>query len=741
MTVLGHWMLVVALATSVVSAAGYWRDTRGSGHTAVRPGLFAFISAFFVILASAVLITQIVRHDFSNGYVFSYSDRSLPLFYLISSFYAGQEGSFLFWALCSGIIALVIARSLRRSDVAPWTMGVYMTVQSLLLILVMAKSPFRSIWDMFPQAIAGQLPVDGRGLNPLLENFWMVIHPPVLFLGFAGMAAPFSLALGGLLKGDPRALVTRALPFVLGATLVLGLGIMLGAYWAYGVLGWGGYWGWDPVENSSLVPWLTSVALIHTLVAQKRTGKYVRTNFVLALVTFFLVVYSTFLTRSGILGDASVHAFTDPGSTIYWLLLSLLSLIAVLGTVMVVLRWRKFRPADTSSSVFSRESFLGYGAIALLLSAAVVLFGTSLPIFSSTRVEPSFYDASNLPLAIAMVLLIGLSLLVEWEFQEGRDMVRSSVRTIAVSLFVGIGLFLAGIRELRFLALSIASVFALIVNLEIAIRIARNDWSFLGGKIAHIGLALFLVGVITTGRYARTERALLQLHKPQQVLGNTMTFEGEHIRPDGKSAFIVQVEDGKASLTLEPVMFDAGSQGVMKNPDIASFLTRDLYLSPLSYEQIQDTPESYTLVKGQDVSVGQVAVRFTDFEMGRDHSAMMSAPNGSVKVGAMIELKKGSDREQIVPTAVVLPGQQPTYTRVRSRLLNAEVQLAGMDIGNSGPATVQVDVERGGQPTSTGVLVVEASIKPFILFLWTGTVVMFAGFGVAMVKRMKERVR
>ncbi|MGA9120725.1 MAG: cytochrome c biogenesis protein CcsA [Bacteroidota bacterium] len=741
MTVLGHWMMVVALATSAVSAIGYWVMARGSHQRLLRPGLFASLSALFVILASAVLLTQLLLHDFSSGYVFSYSDRSLSTFYLISSFYAGQEGSFLFWALCSAVIALVVARALRNSDIAPWALGVYMTVQTALLLLVLVKSPFRSLWEMFPQAIGSHIPGDGRGLNPLLQNFWMVIHPPVLFLGFAGMAAPFSLALGGLFKGDPRALIQRGLPFVLSATLILGLGIMLGAYWAYGVLGWGGYWGWDPVENSSLVPWLTGVALLHTLIAQSRTGKYVRTNFSLALVTFFLVIYSTFLTRSGILGDASVHAFTDPGAAIYWVLLSLLAVIAGISVAALALRWRSFRPEESASSIFTRESFLGYGAIAVLLSAVVVLFGTSLPIFSTTRVEPAFYDTANLPLAAVMVLLIGFSLLVQWEYQEGREMVRSAFRGLAFSVIAGIGLYLAGIRELRFLALAIASVFALIVNLEVAVGVARGNWRFLGGKLAHIGLALFLIGAITTGRYARSERVALLLHRPQQVLGSTMTFEGERRRPDGKSAFVVKVVDGGKELTLEPVMFDAGEQGIMKNPDIASFLTRDLYLSPLSFEEAPGPPESYRVLKGQSVAVGKVAIRFTDFEMTRDHSAMSKTPGGGVTVGALLEVEQGNERERLTPVAMVEPGRRPTYTKVRSRLLDADIQLTGIDIGDSGPASVELDVERGGTASSTGVLIVEASIKPFILFLWVGTVVMFSGFGLAMVRRMKEGVR
>ena len=738
MTVLGHWMIVVAFATSVIAVIGFLGGSSRFGLRFLRPSLLTFLSALFLILASIVLLIQLLTHDFSNGYVFSYSDRSLPFLYLVSSFYAGQEGSFLFWSLCSGIIALLLLRSLRDQETRRWTMAIFMTVQSIILLIIVAKSPFRSLWEMFAQAIPDRVPVDGRGLNPLLQNFWMVIHPPVLFLGFAGMTVPFSLSLAGLIKGDSRALVEKGLPYILAASLVLGLGIMLGAYWAYGVLGWGGYWGWDPVENSSLVPWLTSVALIHTLLAQRRTGKYVRTSFVLALVTFLLVVYSTFLTRSGILGDASVHAFSDPGATTYWMLLVLLGAIAAVSVAALIRRWKQFRPESVDLNYFSRESILGYGAIVLGLAAAVVLFGTSLPIFSTTRVEPAFYDSSNLPLVVVMLLLIGLSLLVQWKYQEGMDLFRRSLRSLSISVIAGIGFYLAGVRELRFLLLVIAAMFTLIVNIEVAIRVAKENWRILGGKIAHVGLALFLLGVVTTGRYATTARVVLPLGSPQKALGRTLTYTGERVRPDGKTAFAVRIDDGTMAMVLEPVMFDAGEQGIMKNPDIASSLTQDFYLSPLSYENLSDPPETYEVRKGQRVDAGDAAIEFVEFQMKGDHNAMAQTPDGGVTVGAVLAIDRQSAHETLVPTAIVRPGKAPDYSREHSALLGADIQLAGMNIGSAETSEIRLLVERTDNVASSGSLVVEASVKPFISLLWFGTVAMFLGFGVAIVHRTKE---
>ncbi|MDH3251762.1 MAG: cytochrome c biogenesis protein CcsA, partial [Ignavibacteria bacterium] len=397
MTVLGNWVVMGSLVASILATFLYFRaTTKDIPLGPARKALRASVGGVF--LASALLLVLILNHDFTNGYVYSYSSRSLPLHYLISSFYAGQEGSFLFWVLCSSILALVLRRFIARRRLEPTVMAVYMGVQSLLLVLLAAKSPFRSIWEMFPELAAGQIPVDGRGLNPLLQNFWMAIHPPVLFVGFAALAIPFSLAVASLWKKRYNLLCETGFPWVLFSAFTLGLGIMLGAYWAYGVLGWGGYWGWDPVENSSLVPWITSVALLHTLLAQRRKHKYLRTNFVLAILSFVLVVYSTFLTRSGVLGDSSVHSFTDPGRTVYLILFGFLAVCTIVGLGLLVMRRNDLRPVKGDSGLLSRESALGLGTLALLLSAAVILFGTSLPIMTaSTTVEPSFYDRTNLP--------------------------------------------------------------------------------------------------------------------------------------------------------------------------------------------------------------------------------------------------------------------------------------------------------------------------------------------------------
>jgi cytochrome c-type biogenesis protein CcmF len=743
MTVLGHWFIILAFFTSLLSALGYLRAASRSGNRTSRGRVLLYISTLLILLASALLATLILRNDFTNGYVYGYSDSTLPLHFLLSSFYAGQEGSFLFWALCSALISLLLVSYSRRHGSESGVMTVFLFVQSMLLLVVVAKSPFRSVWEMWPQVPPGSIPPDGRGLNPLLQNFWMVIHPPVLFLGFAAMAVPFSQAVAGLWLNRRDTLSRQGLPWILFAVTVLGLGIMLGAYWAYGVLGWGGYWGWDPVENSSLIPWLTGIALVHLLLVERRTGRYPRTNIILAIVSFLLVIYSTFLTRSGVLGDASVHAFTDAGSAVYWLLLLFLSLIGFSGFGFLLYRWSSLTPNTTTSGWLTRETALAAGAVALLLSAAVILFGTSLPIFSTTRVEPAFYDATNLPLAIMMALFIGISLYTQWEEQNVRFTAGKSIRALVASLALTVILFVAGMREVTTTALVFTAIFALFVNVDIAATNIKGGILLLGGKLAHVGLALFLLGVVSTGKYGSKEQIQLPREQPVSALGYTLTYEGFSLTPDNKYVFRVRAEGNGTSFTLAPVMFETGSQGIMRNPDISSSAIRDFYLSPMSLEPPQDGSQTVelNLVKGAVSDVAGARVTFARFDMGAHGSqGSQTGPEG-MRIAAVIDVQKGEEREQLTPRLTYAPDGTPSDEALSSRLLRGQVKLLKISAGmGQTPSSVVLGLTHasGGIPVPE-ILMVEASVKPFINLLWGGTVLMMVGFVLAIVNRWREK--
>ncbi|MBI3004472.1 MAG: cytochrome c biogenesis protein CcsA, partial [Ignavibacteriales bacterium] len=582
-------------------------------------------------------------------------------------------------------------------------------------------------------------------LNPLLQNFWMAIHPPVLFVGFAAAAVPFAFAISGLWKKLFTQWVPLALPWVLFSSVALGAGIMLGGYWAYGVLGWGGWWGWDPVENSSLIPWIVSVILLHTMIVQKKTGKFIRTNFSLAVASFTLVIYSTFLTRSGILGDASVHSFVDPGTLAYSLLILWLGTVAFIGGRLIQRRWKELEPPAQDEKLFNRQSFIGIAALVMGLSALVIFFGTSLPIVSKTTVEPAFYDSSNLPLAIAMCLLLGFSLLLRWDASPLKDFLNRLRLPLGVSLAGTAALYFFGVQNWSMVLLACASLFAFIVNLDRGYRTIIERPRYVGGAVAHIGLALLFLGIIGSGGYGNKQTASLVQGEARDVLGYQVTYKGSAPTDDGKTKFIIKAEREGQTITLEPVMFQSSyNNSIMRNPDYVSFLTRDFYIEPVSVEHGEEAHEHdfFKLEKGVQTKIGEMQVRFVRFDMGAHGNEQMMT-GGGMNIGAVLEVKRSSKTEQVVAVTTYGEGKQPEPKTVMLKDGKIGFQLVNMNIDmETKKSTVDVLViglhEETDAAPAREMLIVEASVKPFMNLVWIGTVFALGGLFIAMLTSKKE---
>src|SRR5262249_6352773 len=267
----------------------------------------------------------------------------------------------------------------------------------------------------------GQAPLDGQGLNPLLQDPWMTIHPPVLFTGFSSLVVPFAIALAALVKREWDGWIKPALPWVVFSTGILATGFIMGGVWAYKVLGWGGYWGWDPVENGSLIPWLSNVALLHGLLVQRVTGSLRRTNLFLGITSYVLVLYASFLTRSGVLADFSVHSFVNLGLNGF--LLSFLFVIMLVGYGTLVYRWADIPKPAKPLGNFSRESIMWLGQLVFILMATLTAVGMSAPLITKlfgppSNVKTEFYNVANGPLAVVLGLLLGIAPLMRWREQD-----------------------------------------------------------------------------------------------------------------------------------------------------------------------------------------------------------------------------------------------------------------------------------------------------------------------------------
>lgn len=797
---IGSIVLTAALVFSVIAMVMYYFTFRGYKNTLNYARLSYHAMAILVIVGSTLLWHAILTHQYQYKYVYSYSNGQLSTGLLFSSFWGGQEGSFMLWLLLTAIIGVILqSYSSKRSDLEPRVMAVFALATSFLLVMVSPwfKNPFEYIWtvpvfinikDINPQYLSlpflqnffftdqqgGQsfvqmskdlyasltsagiavnnFIIDGRGLNPQLLNWWMQVHPPMLFVGFAMATVPFSFALAALMKNEYKDWIKQAFPWVLAGTGILGLGIMMGGYWAYEMLGWGGYWAWDPVENSSLIPWLIGVASVHTLLVQRRSqqggdsvGRFAKTNLILCVLTYIFVLYSTFLTRSGVLGDASVHSFVDPGMLVYLFLLIFIGSFILLGFGALAYRWNDLSAqAPVEENILSRELALFTAAVVIGASALIILVGTSAPIFGQS-VDTFFYDEMHLPIAIIIGLLNGLSLLIKWKKTSTQELLKSSIFSASASLVITILIVvLSGMSNIMMIILTFSSSFSLIVNAEIAVMIVKKNLKMLGAYVAHIGIALFLLGVIGSAAYSEEIDLDLIKNKPAQAFGYEMTFTGyQPIENNTKYAFNIELKKGDKQYNAAPVMYIAEfNNSLMREPAILSFLTRDLYFTPNGYEEGSkgSAGESsvVSLQRGASTEFGNNKITFVDFDFPAEvRDAMMSGADFEIGVRLTVE---ADGKKQETKVAMQNISGERLLTAAELKDMNLKIQLNNLDAsGKVDLALSALDGVTTGQTKSKEeILSVSASIKPYISLVWIGVVVMVLGFFVSVARRLKE---
>ena len=796
---IGSIFLSAALVFSIIAMVMYFLTFRGYKNTLNFARYSYHGMAIFVIAASTYLWYAILTHQYQYKYIFSYSNNSLSTGLLFSSFWGGQEGSFMLWLLLTSIIGIILqSYSSKRGDLEPRVMAVFTLATSFLLVMVSPwfKNPFEYIWvtpifidvkSINPQyfnlsflqnfiftdqqsnttyiqmskelytALAqsgisvNQFIADGRGLNPQLLNYWMQIHPPMLFIGFAMATVPFSFAIAALMKNEYRDWVNQSLPWLLTGMAILGLGIMIGGYWAYEMLGWGGYWAWDPVENSSLIPWLIGVAAIHTMLVQKRSlkstdgvGRYAKTNLILSILTYILVLYSTFLTRSGVLGDASVHSFVDPGNLVYFFLVIFIATFILIGVGGIIYRWKYLEDKNVyDESLLSRELSLFTAAIVLVASAIIVLVGTSAPLFGQS-VDTFFYDEMHLPIAIIIGLLNGLSLLLKWKTTNTKTLLKDSALSVIVSIFItALIVILGGVTNLMMILLSFSSAFALVVNAEIAIRIVKGNFKNLGAYVSHIGIALFILGVIGSGAYSSTVNLDLVKDKPANAFGYQLTFTGyTPIENNTKYAFNILMKKDNNSYQVAPVMYIAEyNNSLMREPAILNLFSKDVYLAPLGYDEGRDDHSHGDVVKlekGVTTEYQNVKITFNKFDISPETMQLMQEGK-DFQMGAMLTLEANGKKEEFellrksVSNQAVFTDYTSENAGIKLQLNNLTAEMIEVSI-NPINDTQDHTVEKPKEE----VLFVTASIKPYISLVWIGVVVLALGFFIAVGRRLKE---
>jgi cytochrome c-type biogenesis protein CcmF len=740
---LGEITIYLALIAIGISSACYWLVTSREDDTlSLNVARYSFTGfAALMTLASALLMLAILRHEFQYSYVANYSSRDLPLEYLISSFWAGQEGSFLLWVFLGAWLGIFLMH--RSKGMEPQVMLIYNLNHLFLTILLIKQSPFR----LLPST-----PADGQGLNMLLQDFWMVIHPPVVFLGYAAFTIPFAYAMAALWRREYDRWIKPALPWTVFAFCSLGAGIIIGGYWSYKVLGWGGYWGWDPVENASLLPWLAGAAMMHGMILQQSLGKLRKTNFILASFSFLLIIYCTFLTRSGILADFSVHSFTDLGIT-GWLVFFMFFFLS-LTLWLFITRAREISPSkkDVEFSYFSREFGFISAMIILCLSAIITGLGTSAPLITrvlekASKVSTEFYVDTNMPLAILTVLLLSFVPLLAWGKNSFSRLSRKLIWSgVGAAVSAGVT-FYFGYPGIAVLLLSVLAGAAVGANLHLAIRLVRKKVTLSAGAVAHLGVGLMFVGIIFSSVYDKSEKVRLPQGNSHSTLGYELKFNGPEFYREPRGVRLdlpVEVKKEKTEFVARPDIRAEDSrygQGRrFSRPHIRRGLVSDLYISPVEFEPGKEE----TVSAGKQLELKkQEKIKFQDYDItfvGFDISGMMGQQNGQgVSVGADLKVSyKGEDPVRLKPvltmgkegtsgSRVKLPGDAEAYLT----LTQIQASAGSIILDYQGPTS---DQDKAIEKTPPA-FIAEVSVKPGMTILWVGTFLILLGGSIGVVRR------
>jgi cytochrome c-type biogenesis protein CcmF len=610
MATIGHGSLLLALVLAGCGMAGpiLWARTGRSGFFAGTLG--AILGQFvFVTLASLALIYGLVTTDFSLKYVAFNTTRATPVYYRVTGLWGALEGSLLLWEWILIIFAAVVAwrHRHRDRDLLPWVLFVFSTVSVFFLaVMAFASNPFDR---MVP------VPPDGRGLNPLLEDANMLTHPPLLYTGFVGLTVPYAFAMAALITGklDERWIVTTR-RWTLTAWFFLSLGNLVGAWWSYHVLGWGGYWAWDPVENAAFMPWLPATAFLHSIQTQERRGMLKVWNLALIILAFSLTLFGTFLTRSGVL--SSIHAFSSgPVGAVF---LGFLALVLLTSFGLLAWRAERLRGQPELDSVVSRESVFLLNNVVLISALFTIFLGTVFPLLSeavagvTVSVGAPYFIWVTTPLFLVLVFLMGVGPLIAWRKASWDNLRRNFLWPAGLSLAVGLGLFVWRVRDFwPLLGFTLSAFVALTIGFDTARAVrarreiageglpgalgtllSRSQRRY-GGFVVHLGIVLIVLGIAGSMSYSLEREATLRSGEGLAVGRYWIRFEGlraseqpTHARVEG--VFRVFEAGHEVGVMAPALKYFPSSSTPIGRAVFRSTPVEDLYLILSGFSELRD---------------------------------------------------------------------------------------------------------------------------------------------------------
>jgi cytochrome c-type biogenesis protein CcmF len=800
---LGQFFIILSFGAALLSCISYYlgvvnKDKQDQSWTKIARYSF-YVNVLAIIGIGSCLFYIIYNHMFEYHYAWAHSSTSLPVYYIISSFWEGQEGSFWLWTFWQALLGLIIIFKVDKI----WENGV-MAVMALSQLFIcsmllgveilgvkIGSSPFILLRDalegpIFARADYLSLIPDGNGLNPLLQNYWMVIHPPTLFLGFASMIVPFAFAIAGLWEKRYKEWVKPALPWSLFAVMILGTGIVMGSFWAYEALNFGGFWAWDPVENASIIPWLTLIAGVHVLIAYRNSGHSYFTALFLIIISFILVLYASFLTRSGILGETSVHAFTSMGMDNQ--LLIFMAVFTIIPVVLIVRHWKNLPITQKDEETYSREFWLFIGAITLSVACIQIIATTSIPVFNAifgTEIAPptdliQHYNKWQIAFFVLVAVISAFSQYLKYKKTDPRKFYISVGVSFVVSLFLTAAVvYITDVyTNFMYIILTWSAIFSILCNAKILGEAIKGKWKLAGSAVAHIGFALLLVGALVAAatnkvisinnssvgfgdEFAKSnnprENIILYKNDPIQMDKYTVTYLGDStsgVNTYYKVNYKTFDKEGKVreNFNLYPnAQQNVKMRQIVASPDTKHYLFHDVYTHvssvPLKEEEhVHDEhtdhseDDHYEKPVAYEVSVGDT-VRMREAMIivrGINKDAKIeniTLAKEDVAIGMQLDVITSSNTFKSEPVFLIKGNTRVDFGK--------KVDEAGLKLRftNVLPKKDKLELTIYQMPKQDKKdwIVMKAIVFPYINIFWGGTIIMVIGFILSIFRRSKEK--
>lgn len=817
---LGQFFVILAMVSALIALISFTTASFSSDFTNQSDWKKLARNSFFVHAGSVLAIFFIIfyicfHHYYEYMYAYKHASKELEYKYLLACIWEGQEGSFLLWAIWHVFIGMIFMIANKKMEDKVWVapvMSVISLAQFFLMLMILGiyfgevrigNSPFTLTRNEIPAPIFSrpdylQFIKDGMGLNVLLRNYWMVIHPPILFLGFALTIMPFAYAWAGIQTKQWGAWVKPALPWALLGTCVLGVGIMMGGKWAYESLSFGGYWAWDPVENASLVPWLILVAGMHTMLIYQATNRSLSASYLFAILSFVFVLYSTFLTRTGILGDTSVHAFTEAGKAINIMIGLMVLLFTVPILVLFFIKKKNWVEKQIEEETASREFWMFIGSLVLFLSSIFIILITSIPVYGkipglkeliikihggplALPEDPEFlYNKVMVMVAIILGMLTAFTQFLKYrKTEKSYYLNKLMMPTIAAAVITALLSFVypytyykhgAGFLGAIYLA-AFSMLYAVIANTTYIFSVLKSNFKFAGAAISHLGFGMMILGMLISSsnkqvisnsdangiRIAsgmdpmdrknenQNENLTLLRDIPVKMGEYEVTYvkDSSSLKETGRIFYNIRFQKKeKEKITedfiIQPDLYMMKNSSISPNPDSRMYLTKDIFTyitNAIDKSKITDTAQ----FEMQEVGMKEQAMYSFGYLRVDDVEINPTVPGMKYETAAdnalMAKITITLPDSTHVKSSAIIQVKNGELVRINDTLY-AQNMIVQFEGVNNDTRKVKIGVKQSNMPMD--YITVKSYIFPYINLVWVGLVIMAIGILLSALNRWRS---